>query len=249
VAKFDYGEVLFVTAKHVVEALIVNPKIRAFILLPDASVAEGGQSLLLVPIHELAAHESHNDIALLVANTKLEYGSGEKLCKIHVLRAAFDVPEIGQPCLALGYPQPPGSNDYQLQASQGVIEEIHPKRRDNTFSTFPSFRTTAFYSPGMSGGPIIDTEGRAIGVISHGNDAKEPENVVGYGACLGAILEMSLTLHDVAGVEHDLSVVQLADMGYIGDKKDSAITLVRTDDDGLILSWSNTKEDPGHYVP
>jgi hypothetical protein len=53
----------------------------------------------------------------------------------------------------------------QFSSSRGVVEEIHLARRDAVVAPFPCFRTSARYDAGMSGGPVIGTNGSVIGVI------------------------------------------------------------------------------------
>jgi hypothetical protein len=88
----------------------------------------------------------------------------------------------------------------------------------------------------MSGGPIIDIHGRVIGVISHGTDAREAGDVTGYGASIGAIIELKLDLEDDNGDVFEFAIPQLADMGFLGSGSDARITL-RRDDDGVTLTW------------
>jgi Trypsin-like peptidase domain len=245
VAKFDSGEALFVTARHVVEPIIANPEIDARILLPSGPAADDGRrSLVTAPIIALAASATYSDVAVLIVDMAELNRLDKELYRLYVLPVTFAAPQIDQYCMALGYGQEPGISDYNMQASRGMVEEVHPRRRDNFLSTFPSFRTSALYKHGMSGGPIVNINGCVIGVISHGTEADEAENVVGYGASIGAILELQLVLHDVAGTSHNLSVVRLADMGYLGNREDPAITLTRADN-GLTLTWKDSYTGDG----
>lgn len=248
VAKVENDQAIFVTAKHVIEPILDNPEIRAHVLLPNGPETNGHRSLMGVEIFGISAAETHNDAALLIANTRKVNRLNAELFRLFVMRVKFTEPQIGQPCMALGYPQEPGTSDYKMYASRGIIEETHPTRRDRSLSTFPTFRTDALYKHGMSGGPVIDTSGRAIGLISHGYEAGEAENVTGYGACLGAILEMQVPLLDTEGKVNDTSVIQLADMGYLSSVNDPPTTLRRTDD-GITLSWDGPKASDSDAEP
>ena len=241
VAAFESGEVVFATAKHVIDELVDNPELEAFVLLPSGlETEEERRSLIGVRVDQIALAEAYSDAALMVANPRRsELTVISRLTSIPI---SFGQPQVGEYCMALGYPQPPGSNDYKLVASRGTIEEVHPHRRDNVMSTFPSFRTDALYKHGMSGGPIMGTNGRAIGITSHGTEADEREFIVGYGASIATIAELKLDLQDSSGAIQEVSVAQLAAMGFLGDKSEPAVTLHRADD-GATLTWAPRSDD------
>ena len=234
-AQFSNGDAVFATAKHVVAELVDRSGLEAFVLLPNGLATEEERSSLIgVNIHQIALAEGYSDVALVVANPKrseLTVASDLKS-----LPVTFGPPQVGEYCMSVGYPQEPGRNNYQMMASRGMIEELHPRRRDNVMSTFPSFRTNGLYKHGMSGGPVIDIRGNVIGVISHGTDASEAENVTGYGASIAAIIELKLDLEDDNGDIQEFTVAQLADMGFLRNRNDATITLDR-DDDGVTLTW------------
>lgn len=232
VAKFPTGEALFITAKHVIEPLIDDSTIRACILLPAGPVAEDGmRTLIAADVISITVVDSHNDIALLVID------ANDHRYNLISLPVTFGPPQVGQPCMALGYPQKVGQNIYEMRASVGKIEEIHPRRRDSVLANFPSFRTDGLYPPGMSGGPIVDMRGRVIGVISIGTEATSRSDVTGYGSAIGIIIEMRVSLCDYDGERKEVPVTQLADAGYLGNVKDETVTLHRSDD-GVALSWN-----------
>lgn len=235
-AQFASGDTIFATAKHVIAELVDTQSLQAFVLLPKTlENHEDRNSLTGVTIHQIALAEGYSDVALVVANPKRS--ELPVVSDLKPLPVTFGSPQVGEYCMSIGYPQEPGSNAYEMMASRGVIEEVHPRRRDSVLSTFPSFRTNAQYKHGMSGGPIIDIRGRVIGLISHGTEADDPENVTGYGASIGAMIELKLDLEDDNGNVQEFAIPQLAEMGFLGSKKDEAITL-RRDDDGVTLIWT-----------
>ena len=205
IASFTSGQAIFVTARHVVECLYGHEDFRAFIVLPrglDSDEARLDPQPVPVQLVSLPP-DSFSDVALLVVNV----ADGPTPAYATHLEVSLGEPALGQDCVGLGYPQEPerGTGQYILCAATGVIEEVHPNRRDNAMSTFPSFRTTGKYLHGMSGGPIIGANGRVIGVIAHGMDSP----TTGYGACIAGIIELRVTLRGEDGTERKVQVAEL----------------------------------------
>jgi S1-C subfamily serine protease len=233
--RFKSGDCVFATATHVVRDLVDRRDVEAHILLPEGlDTREKRHHLISVQINEIAFADSYNDVALMVVN----YMQSEfAVTPPKIFEVNFSLPQVGQPCLLFGYPQEPGASTYRLQASQGTIEEIHPSKRDRSLSTFPSFRTSAIHKHGMSGGPVQDTSGKIIGVISHGTSKAEGvEFSYGYAASIGAVLELELELVNDLGKKEKVRVSDIANMGLIGVKDGSSMTLHRNDE-GVMLSW------------
>jgi Trypsin-like peptidase domain len=115
-----------------------------------------------VPIRRAYCSEKYADVALFVVNPKQD----APLVKSEpaVFNVTFGPPRVGEHCLALGFPQNRESIDYRLAASNGVIEEVYESRRDSAIVSYPSFRVGTRYAPAMSGGPILSTDGRVIGL-------------------------------------------------------------------------------------
>jgi hypothetical protein len=233
-ATLQNGEVIFVTARHVIEDMIEDASIETFLLLPKKlAQVEKSTDWEGIPIHRITATQTNSDIALLVTNVT---DHGYDINKFRWFPVTLAKPQEGQQCLGFGYPQTRGTISFDMRASQGTIEEIHPNKRDAAVSTFPSFRTSALYMGGMSGGPIVDNDGGLIGIISHGTDSEDPNIVTGYGASIPAIAELGVNLHNEKGDLQELAVAQLVAMGVIKQRDQSIVRLDRADN-GLTLTW------------
>ena len=230
---FKSGDVIFATAKHVFTDIIDGLAVQPFIALPQSK--ENLKSLVGIPIRRAYCAEMYADVALFVVNPKRDAPSIES--EPAMLRLTFGPPRVGEHCLALGFPQNREAIDYRLAASNGVIEELHERRRDSAVVSYPSFRVGANYAPAMSGGPILGVDGRVIGIVSTGWDTGNPVDAFSYGATIGSILELKLNLYNDSGELEEFTVPQLADLGFIGARDDPAITLERTQE-GVTLTWA-----------
>lgn len=234
-ATLQNGEVIFATARHVIEDIIEDASIQIFLLLPkELAQIEKPTAWEGIAVRRISAALTNSDIALLVADVA---DHGYDLDKFKYFPVTLGKPQVSQQCLGLGYPQTQGTASFDMRASQGTIEEIHPNRRDIALSTFPSFRTNALYMPGMSGGPIVDNDGGLIGIISHGTDSSDPDIIVtGYGASIPAIAELGVELHNETGDLQEFTVPQLVAMGAIRQRDQSIVRLNRADN-GVTLTW------------
>lgn len=134
-----YQSDLILTADHVVER---DEDIR--ITLPD------GETLSAV----VAGRDPGNDLALLRL-------SGASLT---AAQAAPQPARVGQLALALGRPGSDG-----IQASLGVVSAVGGPVRTGRGGLLENYlRTDTIPYPGFSGGPLIDTEGRVLGLNTSG---------------------------------------------------------------------------------
>lgn len=134
-----YQSDLILTADHVVER---DDDIR--ITLPD------GETLSAV----VAGRDPGNDLALLRL-------SGASLT---AAQAAPQPARVGQLALALGRPGSDG-----IQASLGVVSAVGGPVRTGRGGLLENYlRTDTIPYPGFSGGPLIDTEGRVLGLNTSG---------------------------------------------------------------------------------
>jgi trypsin-like peptidase len=227
------GEALFITAAHVVDCLVGADDIACFVGLLRATEGQSPQhDLYPFRVEHLSYSSQFCDVAMIMANVGPTAVQG-----LRHLRLSFSEPVVGQKCVGLGYPQTTGGFAYTLTATQGVIEEVHPARRDSSLSTFPSFLTTGNYLRSMSGGPILGADGYVIGVISSGYDHDpQSETATGYGACIGAIIEFKIGLHADDGQLHEFTTADLAVRQVISVRQDDDLSLTR-DSDGVVLNW------------
>jgi S1-C subfamily serine protease len=139
---------LILTANHVVE---VDEGIQ--VTLPDGTELSA----------EMVGRDPGSDLALL----KLEKASAEP--------AQTDGdPRIGQLVLALGRPTSEG-----VQASLGVVSAMGGPTRTRRGGMLEQYiRTDAIPYPGFSGGPLIDADGKVVGIntsgLGHGNSMAIP---------------------------------------------------------------------------
>jgi S1-C subfamily serine protease len=127
------------TADHVVER---EDDIR--VVLPDGSEARA----------RLAGRDPGSDLALLRLENSLAASA----------EPAAQEARIGQLVLALGRPNADG-----IQASLGVISAVGGPVRTNRGGLLERYlRTDAIPYPGFSGGPLVDTAGRVVGLNTSG---------------------------------------------------------------------------------
>jgi S1-C subfamily serine protease len=130
---------LILTADHVVER---DDDIK--VLLPDGT--------------ELAASIAGRDPGSDLAVLRLERPAASPA------EAAPEEARVGQLVLALGRPSPEG-----IQASLGVVSAIGgPVRTGHGGLLERYLRTDATPYPGFSGGPLVDTAGRVVGLNTSG---------------------------------------------------------------------------------
>ena len=130
---------LILTADHVVER---DDDIK--VLLPDGTELAAS----------LAGRDPGSDLAVL----RLERPAASPA------EAAPEEARVGQLVLALGRPSPEG-----IQASLGVVSAIGgPVRTGHGGLLERYLRTDATPYPGFSGGPLVDTAGRVVGLNTSG---------------------------------------------------------------------------------
>jgi S1-C subfamily serine protease len=139
------------TANHVVE---VDEGIQ--VLLPDGTEAEA----------KLVGRDPGSDLALL----KLEKGEAAPA-------ETNGEPRIGELVLALGRPTTGG-----IQASLGIVSAMGGAIRTRRGGLVEGhIRTDAIPYPGFSGGPLVDADGKVIGIntsgLGHGNSLAIPIEV------------------------------------------------------------------------
>jgi serine protease DegQ len=134
-----YSEEMVLTANHVVER---DEDIT--IMRVDGKKVKA----------QVAGRDPHRDLALL----RLESAGQEKA------QIVENDPRVGQLVLALGRPFPEG-----IQASLGIITSKGGPLRSRRGGMLENYFTTdAVPYPGFSGGPLIDVEGRLIGINTSG---------------------------------------------------------------------------------
>lgn len=148
---------LILTANHVVER---DEEIN--VVLPD------GKSFNAAVL----GRDPNSDLALL----KIEGGSATP-AEIN------GEARIGQFSLALGRPSEEG-----IQASLGVVSAVGGPSRTRSGGTLEGhLRTDATPYPGFSGGPLVDAEGKVIGINTSG---------LGFGASLAIPIELAKKIAD-----------------------------------------------------
>jgi S1-C subfamily serine protease len=218
---FCAGVGLIATAKHVVESALEKTRAadgRSFYAMYQrartASTPNWGIGLPIRMSHTNPA----TDLAIL------EFvPSPRPDARYYQRPLTFRDPAPGTQVLALGYPEMTSevnenslTLNRRLVAAQGVVEEVRHDARDQTFSYFPALQAD-FPSPsGMSGGPICDTQGNVVALVS---TAMEPLKDDSMRWCVtGALLAFLLAFN----VEIDLdtgprkaSIHQLATGGIV----------------------------------
>jgi len=236
------GQMIFVTAKHVLEPLLNKSTINAYLLVPHlVQDVPGRTAVLALPIDAISASESHNDAAMVRCDLRMT--NGIDLIEIRRMPIKMTPAVVGEHTLALGYSRHQiKDQDFtrDFRASDGTVEEVHNKSSDSYFGDYPSFQTNAIYDAGMSGGPVQGPNGGWIGIVTRGSQVLEEVEPWAYAtptACLG---ELKIELEADDKTKRDWPFPDLVSAGIVEVQRGVAFTLIH-ESTGLRLEW----EEPG----
>lgn len=199
-----YAQDLILTADHVVER---EDDLR--VVLPDGSEVRA----------KLAGRDPGNDIALLRLESSMAV----------VGEPAPQEGRVGQLVLALGRPSPAG-----IQASLGVISAAGGPIRTGRGGLLEHYlRTDAIPYPGFSGGPLIDTSGRILGLntsgLAHGASLVIPVNLAWQIAT--TLSQHGSVRRGYLGVRSQPAPITPAQQKALGRDQHSGLLLVGVEED------------------
>ncbi len=199
-----YAKNMILTADHVVER---DDDIN--ILLPDGSEMKAS----------LVGRDPGNDLAVLkVAGASLS-----------VAESAPSDARVGQLVLALGRPTSEG-----IQASLGIVSAIGGPVRTGRGGLLDRYlRTDATPYPGFSGGPLVDTAGRVIGVntsgLAHGASLAIPVSLAWQIA--GVLAKHGRVRRGFLGVRSQPVSIQGAQQKALDREQSTGLLLVGVEED------------------
>ena len=181
---------LFVTARHVVES---PSQKRGRALGADGKWFDEGKFYALIPERTGENGEIRPPAVLHMVRMDFSKRSDIAVCQLDLSEGAAPpditalvlhpgLPRIRERVVIFGYTQldlsviKESEEELALHAntksllSSGHVEAIDPLRKATGIGDFPSFTVSAEVPGGMSGGPVINEEGRVIGVVSHSPD-------------------------------------------------------------------------------
>jgi hypothetical protein len=201
---FLTGPRMALTARHVVDDMFLHftgvlpPALRGpmpfGVQLGTADVRTGG----LVKWDVLGYHYSQ---AIDITGLVIEPAG---VARLHQVYPKLNVipPRPGEDITAYGYPnatwKPVSVGTFKVtvdpRLAAGIVKDVHLQYRDRSFLPFPCFHTNARFDPGMSGGPVFNTDGQVCGVICCNlPPAAEGEDHASYVSLIWPALGLRLT--------------------------------------------------------
>ena len=221
---------VFITASHVADEALQKWKAHAgsqiaVVMVIHDEIAPGTQDMLGGPISVVAVVKYEHpgcDLALLRAGIE-NVDTGEPLT-FPCLPIGSKFPKNGDKILGLGYPKPSltvdedskesmiVTLDQKLHFATGNVSDVFETGRDVVMMPGPGFQTEAVFEGGMSGGPVLNTEGFVCGVISF---SLRPDDYypkyTSYAAPALAVFPISLS-----DGTRSMTVYEMAQAGLVG---------------------------------
>jgi serine protease Do len=151
------------------------------------------------PFTNRARLENVADIASLTVSIQPKAGKMNSTQHIP-LRVSSACPVIGETILAVGFPElncQELDEDSQVSlltegmcGAYGIVTDVHPHGRDKSTPT-PVFEVECNWPSGMSGGPVFNSLGEVIGIVSRSFVPNDGSVGVGWAAHFGLILPFS----------------------------------------------------------
>ncbi len=132
------------------------------------------------------------DILIDVAALRVNIQNLKRKPLISPLPIGREGPKIGDAILAIGYPilgskfKSQSSRlifEENMYGASGVVTAIHPKGTSES-KPWPTFEISGNWESGMSGGPVINTHGEVVGVVSSSLPPYEGSPGVGFAVAL-----------------------------------------------------------------
>lgn len=186
----------------------------------------------LFPIEKFWADNLH-DVAVCLSNPPVIMKTGKRL-QLRCIKLEVTPPRVGEHISAVGYyamqATSDGTNLYEQKTaiSTATVTEIFHVSRDKSAANYPCFHTDARFDAGMSGGPIMNENGNACGIVSRG---MLPD--LSLGASIWPAFGMQLD----AGLEKT-TLYEMAKKGIIDV---SSIDALRSVDGGVSIHYTQKK--------
>ncbi|WP_084489644.1 serine protease HtrA [Clostridiisalibacter paucivorans] len=211
--------------------LIIDSK--GYILTNSHVVGDGNAEKITVQFEngdKKPAEVIWNDIALDLAIIKVnasnlpvaELGDSDNL-------------QVGEVAIAIGNPL---GLQFQRTVTSGIISGLERTIRDQNIMMEDLIQTDASINPGNSGGPLLDAEGKVIGV----NTAKITS---AEGLGFAVPINVAKTIIDQVINEGKVTTVYLGIRGVEVEKYEKALGVELTADEGIILI-EIIKDSPAH---
>jgi len=250
---------LVMTAKHVIEEEFNTWKrdtsehdkpwsIGAIYLSSDTPENHEADLLGGILTAQRVHFNNHHDIALMHLGLPINTQTG-KLLSMPVTALSPGIPEINQHCFGIGYHSMVWNKKVNIDktfevnqsfsASRGIIEEIHYPCLDNTcaYLNFPCFRTSARFDPGMSGGPLLNENGKIAGVICKG--AITEDGYYSHVSLIGPALLLELDVTDNHGNIIKKRLYDLIEGGSVPSDDTYNNLKIHCNDDCISIDFGN----------
>lgn len=107
-------------------------------------------------------------------------------------------PKIGETVTFIGFRMESFSDEDGFQgqafASRGVVVDVYPQKRDSATMPWPSFQIDSHAVGAMSGGPVFDSDGSLIGLLSSSLESSE-KNGPSFASLLWPIVVHDFQMH------------------------------------------------------
>lgn len=235
----ECGQMVFATAKHILEPIYEEWTKDAFILMPHLDGDKPSRThMARLQIDGVWGSKNNNDIALIRCDRR-SIGDVPLARSLTTLKIAPAV--VGEVTIALGFTGhmhiEPDKFKRIFRISHGIVRELHHGGAGtNPLVNFPMFQTSGQYDPGMSGGPVLDQNGKCIGIVAHGMSEHEGVESVGFATSIACLGELGIDLEMDDGTTKHFKVPELTGGLILLSEDGPAVTLVH-DENGLHLDW------------
>jgi hypothetical protein len=165
-----------------------------------------------------------------------------KPIRILRMRLSPGLPKVGESITAFGYhglsePLQTDNNgkrilpyDAKGSFSTGNIVAIHEVQRDSAMLSFPCFRTSARFDAGMSGGPVVNSEGDVCGVVCAGSGRSLDGTYLSYASLLWPAMGCTINIAPSKGAPvESRTLMELISSGFIrADGTETQVSVERS---------------------
>lgn len=185
----------------------VNIPKEAFALVEKMVVALREKSN---PMADLQGRIESGHLVDLASMTAIVEFDSEKIPKPDIIpvRTSGWYPSIGEKVLAIGFPELKCQRldenslvdlvEEGMYGAYGYIKDIHPNGTSPTNPT-PVLEIECNWLSGMSGGPVFNSSGEVIGLVSRSLESGSDQPGIGYATYFGLVSNLGIFVPTLAG--------------------------------------------------